>query len=72
MPSAECRRIIMPSFKRPWLGLELGGRKWEEIGDALGISKQAVIQRFGRGGSWDISKLVERGPSEARRRAASG
>ena len=30
------------------------GTSWSDIADALGVSKQAVIQRFGRGGTYDV------------------
>jgi len=36
------------------------GATWTQIGDLLGVSKQAVLQRFGPGGRYDVGVASSR------------
>jgi DNA-directed RNA polymerase specialized sigma24 family protein len=44
------------------------GYSWTQIGDALGVSKQAILQRFGPGGRLDVEQL--RAKKQPRKRGA--
>ncbi len=44
------------------------GATWTEIGEVLGVSKQAILQRFGDRGRYPVDEIIEKRAKSKKRR----